>query len=219
MNPFIKKQEFNYINKCLTDLNSTFRNCSDKNIVEASKAYIQDKIYKYFNSLTEEQINILNIDNITESLHIDSFISYLDNYVYGMESISSIQISKVFKKEKKLKMPKVDFNSSKLVYLSWIDESIRKLLVIYSLNNKLMGMACRLSKTNSNNTNICTLCNHIGKNDEIAFVSPICKVSSKNPDAYKSIGFHICLDSEACNNRITSTDKLESLLKTVNNIK
>lgn len=219
MSPFIKKHEFNYIKKCLFDLNNSFRNCVDKNVVEASKSYIQDKIYKKFYTLTEEQREILSIDKIIEPLYIEGFINGLNPYVYGMDSISSTQITKVFKKEKKLKLPTMDFEDSKPVYLGWIDESIRKLLIIYKLDDKLLGMACRLSESNSNNAHICTLCNHMGKNDEIGFVSPICKTSGKNLDAYKTIGFHVCLDSEKCNERITSTEKLEELLKIVNNIK
>lgn len=80
-------------------------------------------------------------------------------------------------------------------------------------------MACRLLSTTTNNTHMCSLCNHIGPEREVAFVSPVCKTSSSNLDAYKSIGFHVCLDSAKCNERITSVEKLESLLKEVNNIK
>ena len=57
---------------------------------------------------------------------------------------------------------------------------------------------------------------HIGPEKEVAFVSPVCKTSSSNLDAYKSIGFHVCLDSTKCNDRITS---VENLLKVVNNLK
>ena len=48
MNAFIKKQEFNYIRKCLFDLNNAFRNCVDSNIVETTKIITQDKILLLF---------------------------------------------------------------------------------------------------------------------------------------------------------------------------
>ena len=82
---------------------------------------------------------------------------------------------------------------------------------------KLLGMACRLTSPKPKNSNVCTLCNHIGSESEVVFVSPICKPRSE--DDYKSLGFHICLNSAECNERITSTEKLEELLKTVNRIK
>ena len=123
----------------------------------------------------------------------------------------------MFKKEKKLKFPDLSNSNKKNVYLGWIDEASRKLFIVYNLNGKLVGMACRLPNFNSNNTHICALCNYPGKDNEVAFVSPVCK--PKNLDDYKSLGFDICLDSVACNERIISTETLERLLKNVNNLR
>ncbi len=219
MNAFIKKHEYNYIKKCLNDLNNTFRNCVDINIIEATKAYTHEKILRIFTNLSQEEKEILDISKITDPLHIDSYLSELNEYVYGMPKITNAQISKLFKKEKKLKLPPLNAQDSKNVYLGWIDESIRKLFVVYNMNDKLIGMACRIPNYSSNNTHICALCNHVGNQNEVAFVSPICKTTNTGEDAYRSIGFNICLDSEKCNERIVSIEKLEKLLKDVNNIK
>ena len=215
MNAFIKKQEFNYIRKCLFDLNNAFRNCVDSNIVETTKIITQDKILNFFNNLSDEEI--LDISKINEPLQIDSYLKDLDKYVYGMSNVTKNELTKVFKKEKKLKLPNLDIEDSKLVYLGWIDEATNKLLIVYNVDGKLLGMACRLTLNSPKGANVCTLCNHIGSENEVAFVSPICKPRSE--DDYKSLRFHICLNSEECNERITSTEKLENILKTVNRIK
>lgn len=217
MNAFIKKQEFNYIRKCLFDLNNAFRNCVDNNIVETTKIITQDKILNFFKDLSKEEKEILDISKINEPLQIDSYLKELDKYVYGMSNITKSELTKVFKKEKKLKLPNLDIEDSKLVYLGWIDESTNKLLIVYNVDGKLLGMACRLTLNRPKGANVCTLCNHIGSENEVAFVSPICKPRSE--DDYKSLGFHICLNSAECNERITSTENLENLLKTVNRIK
>ncbi|MGL4773453.1 MAG: FBP domain-containing protein, partial [Clostridium sp.] len=115
--------------------------------------------------------------------------------------------------------PEFDFKEKKTVYLGWFDESTRKLLISYNMNGKLVGMVCRLQGFNSTKTHICALCNRMGKDDEITYVSSLCKTTSKSLDAYKSTAFYVCLDSEKCNEKITSTDKLEEILKDVNNIK
>lgn len=217
MHAFIKKQEFNYIKKCLFDLNNAFRNCVDSNIVETTKLITQDKILNFFNNLSDEEKEILDISKINEPLQIDSYLKDLDKYVYGMSNVTKNELTKVFKKEKKLKLPNLDIEDSKLVYLGWIDEATNKLLIVYNVDGKLLGMACRLTLNSPKGANVCTLCNHIGSENEVAFVSPICKPRSE--DDYKSLGFHICLNSEECNERITSTEKLENILKTVNRIK
>lgn len=219
MKAFIKKEDFNFIRKCTTDLHGTLRNCVDPNIIETNKAYINEKILNRFTDLSNEERNLIDINKITDPLHIDKYLEDLSEYVYGMAPIKSTQLTKLFRKEKKLKIPNLDFENSKKVYLGWIDEGSRKLFLAYNMNGKLLGMSCKIPSYNSSNNHICTLCNHIGNDTEVAFVSAICKTSNPEQGTYRSIGFDICLDSEKCNERITSTDKLEKLLKDVNNIK
>ena len=59
MNEFIKKQEYNYIKRCMDDLNSVLRNCVDKNVVDAVRICCQDKILSHFNDLSDEQKKFL----------------------------------------------------------------------------------------------------------------------------------------------------------------
>jgi hypothetical protein len=219
MNTFVKKHQYNYIKKCLNDLNNAFIGSSDPNIIEASKAYINKKILGIFIDLSQEEKELVDIIKIKEPLQIDKYLSDLNEYVFGMPNITNAQISKLFKKEKKLKLPKPDLQDSKNVYLGWIDEPTGKLFVAYNMNAKLVGMACRITNYNSNNTHMCSLCNHIGRENDVAFVSAICKTDNSGEGAYKSIGFDICLDSKKCNEQIVSTKKLEEILKEVNNIK
>ncbi len=72
MDNFIKKQEYNYIKNCLFDLNNTFRNCIDPNIVETTKICTQDKILSFFSNLSDEQKEFLNISKITDPLDIST---------------------------------------------------------------------------------------------------------------------------------------------------
>lgn len=87
------------------------------------------------------------------------------------------------------------------------------------MNEKLTGMACKITNPASNASHMCVLCNNIGRENAVAFVSAVCKTSNSGEGAYKSIGFDICLDSQKCNNRISSIEKLEKILKEVNNMK
>jgi hypothetical protein len=219
MGAFIKKHEYNYIRKRLYDLNNAFRGCVDIDIIEATKAYKHRQILNIFTNLSDEEKELLDISKLTTPMHIDKYLAELNEYVYGMPNITNAQISRLFKKEKKLKLPSLNAQDSKNVYLGWIDQSIRKLFIAYNMNGKLIGMACRITNCGSNNTHLCVLCNHVGGENEVAFVSPMCKTSNTGEGAYRSIGFDMCLDSAKCNERIASIDKLEKFLKDVNNIK
>ena len=77
MKSFIKKQQFNYIKRCLFDLNNAFINCSDPNIINVSKLIAQDKILSCFDKLSEGEKEILNISKITTPLHIDIYLNDL----------------------------------------------------------------------------------------------------------------------------------------------
>ncbi|WP_105615064.1 FusB/FusC family EF-G-binding protein [Vallitalea okinawensis] len=219
MDAFIKKHEYNYIKQCLTDLNNTLRGCVDINIIDATNAYLQDKILNLFSDLSWEQKELLDISTIKEQLQIDNYLANLDEYVYGMPNITAAEVKRLFKKEKKIRIPNINTQGTKSVYLGWIDEAIRKLFVVYNMNGKLIGMACRMPKHSSNNIHICILCYHTGSSSEVAFVSHICKSANSKKGTYRSIGFDICLDSTKCNQRISAVDKLEEILKDVNSIK
>lgn len=215
MNAFLKKQEYNYINKRLNDLNGALRNCNDYRTRDASRDYIQDKILNHLAHLSKEEKVLLDISELKDSDQIKDFMKNLEPYVYGMQTVSNAEISKLFKKEKKLKLPDADAQNQALVYLGWFDLATQKLYAVYPVNGQLLGMAAKLTEVKVKQTNCCTLCQHMGPKNEVAFVSPLCK----RKDSYRSIGFHICLDSAACNERITSTTRLETILKDVNNIK
>lgn len=219
MEAFIKKHEYNYIKKCLSDLSNAFIGCADINIIEATKGYIQDKILSVFSDLSVEEKEFLDISRITKPYHIDKYLDELNEYVYGMPVITNAQIGRLFKKEKKFKLPTQEDQNLKNVYLGWIDESIRKLFIAYTMEGKLVGMACRIANQTSNNAHRCILCNHEGGASEVGFVSPICKTTNTSEGAYRSIGFDICLNSKKCNEELVTIENLEKLLKDVNNIK
>ncbi|TGE36769.1 elongation factor G-binding protein [Desulfosporosinus fructosivorans] len=218
MKAFINKHEYNQIRKCLYDLNNAFRGCVDITIIEVTKEYIYEKILNIFTDLSDGEKELLDISKFNDPLHIDEYLAELNEYVYGMPNITKEQIGKLFKKERKLKLPNLNAQDSKNVYLGWIDESIRKLFVAYNMNGRLIGMTCRIRNYSSNHTHMCALCNHEGGENEVAVVSSICKTANTGDGAYKSIGFELCLDSEKCNERIVAIEKLEKILKKVNNI-
>lgn len=217
MKSFIKKHEYNYIRKRLYDLNNAIKVCLDINIIEVTKAYKHQQILNIFTNLSDEEKELLDISKITAPLHIDKYLAKLNEYVYGMPNITNAQINRLFKKQKKFKLPSLNAQDSKNVYLGWIDNSMRKLFVAYNMDGKLIGMACRIS-SGSKSAHRCVLCNHAARENEVAFVSPICKTANTGEGAYRSIGFDLCLDSKKCNERIVAIEKLEKILKDVNNI-
>jgi len=130
MKAFIKKHEYNYIRKRLYDLDNAFKVCLDPNIIEVTKAYKHQQILNIFTNLSEEEKELLDINKITTPVHIDKYLLELNEYVYGISNITNAQINRLFKKEKKLKLPSLNAQDPKNVYLGWIDKSIKNYLLL-----------------------------------------------------------------------------------------
>ena len=58
----------------------------------------------------------------------------------------TLRLVNSLKKKKKLKLPAADAQNHPIVYLGWFDYATQKLFVVYPLNGKLLGMACRLTE-------------------------------------------------------------------------
>ncbi len=219
MKAFIKKHQYNYIRKWLSDLNNALVSCADIKVIAASRAYTQEKIWNLFTDLSAEEKELLDIAGITCPPHVDKYLAALEEHTYGMPAVSNTQISKLFKKEKKLKQPSQSILDSKKVYLGWVDRATNKLFIAYNLEEGLVGMTCRITEPASNNKHRCMLCGRVGSEEDIAFVASLCKTPNAGEGTYRSVGFDVCLDSEKCNERITSVEKLEQILKDVNNMR
>jgi len=210
MDAFIKKYQFNYIEKLMKQLENTFICCVDIDIINATKSMIQEKIYNIFDEINEEQRALLNLDGIEGIIQISLFIKKIIPYVHGMPEVSKAQIRKLFRKEKKLKLPKLEnIEFSSLTYLGWRDLTTNKLYIVYNMDDKLVGMIGRTINVKGKGSNLCALCKSSGPSSQVAFVSVVSK-SSKN---YRSLGFYVCMDSKKCNERITSISKLEELIE------
>lgn len=215
----IKRIEYNHVVKCLRDLNQAFANCVDEKVVQATQGYLQEKIYNHIDDLTPEREELLDIMNLTNQLEIDVYLENLKPYIESLPKITNNQIKKIFKKDKKLRIPKFTEEDYKGAYLSWVDDSTRKLYVLFYMENKYVGMACRIPNPSNRNIHVCSVCHKIGENNDVAFVSPVCKSRDQDKGAYRSIGFEMCLHGDKCNERIMHTERLEAILKKVNNIK
>jgi hypothetical protein len=105
MDAFIKKHEFNYIKKCLRDLSNTINGCLDPKIIDTSKGLVFDRIINTFSNLSEEEKSLLAFDKMNSTKDIFEYTDRISQYVYGMKPFTNAQINRLFKKEKKLRLP------------------------------------------------------------------------------------------------------------------
>lgn len=210
MNMFIKKYQYNFIRKMVKELTGSLVMCVDSDMIKVSKALINKRIQSKFDVLDDAQIQIINVDGIYNKWDAQKFMEKIESYVEGMPRVTKAQVRRLFRKEKKLKVPDLDnMDFSSLTYLGWRDKGSNNLYVVYFMEDELVGMVCRGLSKNFNKINGCALCGRTGTSEKVAFVS----VVKKKRDNYESLGFYLCTDSKKCNDTITDVLKLEELIR------
>lgn len=212
MEKFINNHQYNKIAILMQDYQRLLKFSSDKVIVDATKVITNSKIAELFNECSEDEQFLIDISLINKPDDVEQYLGKLETMTYGMKPVSENQIKKLFRKEKKLKIPVLDFEMKS--FYGWFDQGKRKLYLMHYLEGKLSGMVCQVKDTEVSNSRMCAICGHMNEGREVVPVSVKCKTSS--PDSYHVIGFNVCKDSDACNKRVTDLEPLENLLIKVN---
>lgn len=134
-----------------------------------------------------------------------------------MKNVSREEIKTIFKKTKKLNIPKeienVYFES--LAYYSWFDVGQNYLFFISEINQEIFGTRFDVLRGSSKGLRrgFCDICLSERKMSEIGIVSASVKNKPKDVN-YRSKGFHMCIDYEKCNVSLISK-KIEGKVEEV----
>lgn len=207
---FIKNEHANFIKKQI----ALIKDSKKKNVPPAVLAAVIDlanaKILELIPKVSVDQQEILDLSRLQTDDEYEQYIQRLSKFLIPFPEITEPQLKKMFSKNKKLKLPdlsRIDY--SQLTYLSWDDLGSNKKFIVYELNEKIVGIDCRVTPTSKNN--ICSFCRCSGK---VVFFSTVTKAKkANNPDYYKSIGNFICADSSECNKKITNVEYVTTFLR------
>lgn len=213
MDAFIMNHHYNFIKKQVDIVLGALKTGTDRKVQEAVKYSAETKVLELFPHVSEDQKQLVErISSCKTTEEFQEYLRSLDPYVIDFPRVSDKQISKLFPKNKKLKMP--DFtaiNYHALTYLGWLDISTNKLFMVYPLNGKVVGVEGKYTQTHKKG--VCFLCNGYG---EVALFSAITKSrGSQSADYYKAVGNYMCMDSHACNKNITDVTSIERFIETV----
>ncbi|WP_050183977.1 FusB/FusC family EF-G-binding protein [Domibacillus robiginosus] len=207
---FIKNEHVNFIKKQI----ALIKDSKKKNVPPTVLAAVIDlanaKILELIPKISLAQQEILDLSRLKTDDEYDQYIQRLSKFLIPFPKITDQQLKKMFPKNKKLKLPdlsRIDY--SQLTYLGWDDLGSNKKFIVYELDEKTVGIECRIIPTSKNN--ICSFCRCAGK---VVFFSTVTKAKkANNPDYYKSIGNFICADSSECNKKITNAEYVTTFLK------
>jgi hypothetical protein len=214
--PFLQPHQVNYMRKQIHTLISAFYFAGDYRVLAASRESVVDNLQSQFTGLTPEQTAL--IDQAVQVRDRDELKAYLQKlvpYVIPFPEITGAEIRKLFPKVKKLMLPDLaHLDRSRIEYLGWRDVATNAIYFVRRIGGKWVGNECRYLLGQRGRTYMCSWCGRGFAGDGVALVTKQLKVKNVQ-DGYKTIGHHLCLDSQACNDSLTTITDMETFLSTV----
>ncbi|RSK26042.1 elongation factor G-binding protein [Bacillus sp. HMF5848] len=210
MEAFMRSDQFHFIKQQTQNLINAHSSANDKAVLQAVKAMALERAIQLFPELSAEQRDLLNnIVHVKAKEDAEVYLGELKPFVIPFQSISEKTLQKLFPKVKKLKMPSLGvYDLKEISYLAWDDKGTFKRYLIAHYNDKLVGLHGIF--TPAIQKSICTICN---KHTPVGLFS----VETKGQilDTYTSRGNYICQDSMACNMHVTSLEKVQEFVETL----
>ncbi|MDA9471189.1 FusB/FusC family EF-G-binding protein [Enterococcus sp. 5H] len=211
MNKKIQPYQFNFIRKQGHILLQAHLSVNDKQTIKTLQAIVLEKINNQFVENNAEIQPLLDgfLEAATSKPRLEQFLEVLKEEVIPFDPPSKQQLTKLFKKTKKLKIPDWDtMDLRDYTFYSWNDSGKQQKFIIASIDGQLVGVQGTISPTTQKG--ICPLCH---ETSEVSlFMS---KVKESGDGLYTKRGNYICYDSDKCNHNIERTDELNDFIQNV----
>ncbi|MTD40245.1 elongation factor G-binding protein [Erwinia sp. CPCC 100877] len=209
MNKQIQPYHYNFIRKQAYILLQAHLSVNDKNTIKTLQAVVLEKINEQFGDKQEESQPLLTgfLEAATSKPRLEQYLEGLKEAVIPFDPPSKQQLTKLFKKTKKLKIPDWDtLDLRDYTFYSWNDSGKQQKFIVALIDDQFVGVQGTISPTVQKG--ICPICY---ETSEVAlFMS---KVKESGDGMYTKRGNYICYDSERCNHNIERRTELEDFVK------
>jgi len=211
MKSTITTYEYSYITQQVNDLVSAYLSVNDRRMRDTVRATTLERITPLLPSedpISQEFLRRLQPDCLSREAAA-KLLPTLEPLVVPFPELSIKQLSKLFRKVKKLKQPEwADLNLHELTYLGWNDGGSQKKYLVAPYQDRLIGIQGDLAPQVVKG--VCAICQTIGN------VSLFVSTTKKSGlGTYTRNGNYICRDSAQCNRQLTDPQALTEFLSIV----
>lgn len=221
MEPFLLNHQYNRVAQQAQLLLSALQTSNDGKVVEAARHSTLTKAIEACPGLAGEELRLVSrFAELRSTEEFQSYLGELAGYAVSFPEMTEKTLKGLFPKVKKLRMPDLEqLRGRSLTYLGWTDPGTNRMFLVYPLRApsgdhtavKLAAIEGRFVP--AQRKGVCAFCSRMG---ETALFTAESKAKfSHLPDYYKAVGQYICLDSAACNARITDPEGLEQFFQAV----
>lgn len=193
------------MNKLLQALATT----KDKNVILAVRGIVDSEITAKL-SLTDAQAQLVEqVFSVTYRAQGEEYLAQLIPYVIPFKAVTASTLKNLFKKEKKLKLPKLeDMDFQHICYLAWDDPGTHRKYIVIEQGEQLKA----IKGTFSNNTirGICALCN---RHSDVGLLTTT--VKGNIVGTFTNHSNYICADSQSCNQHVTDIEKTQAFFERI----
>jgi hypothetical protein len=210
MEPFIRPDQYHFIKKKSQQLINGHATTNDRAVTSAIKAIAHEEVLALFADMTSEQKRMLEqIAEVKDEGDALFYLSRVKQYIMPFPVLTEQKLKSLFPKEKKLHTPaleKVDWKE--LSYLGWNEPGARRKYLVLPFDGEWLSL--RGQFTLSAKEGICTICKEHGKVGLMTL-----KQKGKVQDQSITRGNYMCVDSEQCNQHLTSLQALHLFIQRV----
>lgn len=203
---FLSVGQFHKVKQMLQKFMNAKKATNDKDTLLAVQGIIEDDLKKEMQAISSIEAILNELFHVNDAATAELFLTQLKTFVIPFPTPSSADLKKLFKKEKKLKLPEItsyDFNET--MYFSWEDHGSNKQYIVTHNGVDFQSMSGVVD--NKQIKGICTFCR---KHTNTRLFTTNKKGSG---DMYVKNSQYICVDSIQCNEQLTKIDVIEQWIK------
>ncbi|KRK39372.1 FusB/FusC family EF-G-binding protein [Levilactobacillus parabrevis] len=211
MEPTITAYEYSYITQQVNALVSAYLSVNDKRMRRVVRDTTVENIASHLPAdepIAQDFLQQLQPDRLTREAAA-KLLPTIEPLVVPFPSLSQKQLSKLFRKVKKLKQPEwagVDLHE--LTYLGWNDGGSQKKYLVAPYQDRLIGIQGDMGPKTVKG--VCAICQTIGN------VSLFVSTTKKSGlGTFTRNGNYICRDSAQCNRQLIDPQPLADFLEIV----
>lgn len=199
---FLSVGQFHKIQHMLQKFLNAKKATNDKDTLQAVQGIIEDEV-------KETMTDLHSIDNILQELfHVNDatsaelFLMQLKQHVSPFPTPEMAEIKKLFKKEKKLKLPTLESTDFKeTMYLSWEDLGTNKQYIVIHAHNEFEALSGVVDAKHIKG--VCAFCRRH------ATTRLFTTKKKGSGDLFVKNSQYICIDSDQCNQNLTEIEVIE----------
>ncbi|MFJ8103073.1 FusB/FusC family EF-G-binding protein [Lysinibacillus sp. NPDC096212] len=199
--PFLTVANYHLLEQQMNKIIRTLATTKDKDVILAVHGIIENEITAKLALSAEEAELIEQLFEVTNRAQGDEYIERLKPYVIPFKAVTANTLKSLFKKEKKLKLPKLEeMDFQEICYLAWDDPGTHRKYVLLEQDEKFKS----IKGTFSNDTirGICAICN---RHSDVGLFTT--SVKGQTVGTFTNYSNYICADSQTCNRHVTDIEK------------